>query len=337
MAVCLYTSFAWGTASITEAGVTVGGTTYVEPGFNTINGVSFTVTEGGTLSLSFAYVKTTKDGSSDVCGATAYYSVYPASGSPSFTPISLGFGFNGSGYQQWQASPSINLASGLSAGSYKIAFYYEAFVNQSGSCPSTSSVYFSNFGSNFVANLTVSAPAPITLTHFTTRAIGQSSVELTWATATEHNNSRFEVEHTTDMERWKVIGTQAGSGNSNATRNYTFTHEKVAAGANYYRLRQIDYDGKSAYSPVRKVLLSGRGAAVVSPNPVVGTQISVYLNKTATGSAHIRLFDALGRQMQAWEVEVENDLVLPLDLSNVPAGLLFLQVNEETPIRVVKE
>jgi|GEM_PF-1742940 len=326
-----------GQASITEAGVTVGGTTYVEPVFFTFQGRSFTVTQGGDLAFSFAYVKTTKANGADVCGASVFYSVYPAAGSPSFTSINLPYA-SGSNDQEWNTNlvSPLNLAMGLTPGAYKIAFYYTALANQTQSCSNGSStLFFSNSGNNFVADLTITAPAPVTLVNFSTRRDG-AQVQIEWQTATERNSQRFEVEHSADMQDWRVIGTRTGANNSSTLRHYAFRHEQPAIGDNYYRLRQVDIDGKSEYSPIRKISLSGRGVIGVAPNPVTNGTTFLRLNGLKDDTANIRLMDAFGRLLREWKVATENDYAMPIDLSDVPSGVLFLFVNGET-VRIVKE
>ena len=67
---------------------------------------------------------------------------------------------------------------------------------------------------------------------------------LSWATAIEVNNDRFELYHSIDAIEWNMINKQYGQGNSSVTNEYTVIHE-LSDGINYYQLKQIDYDGQS--------------------------------------------------------------------------------------------
>ena len=70
-----------------------------------------------------------------------------------------------------------------------------------------------------------------------------------WATATEINNDMFELYHSTDALKWNLINTQMGSGNSNEINEYNATHP-ITNVINYYRLKQIDFDGEFEYSNI---------------------------------------------------------------------------------------
>lgn len=88
---------------------------------------------------------------------------------------------------------------------------------------------------------TVSSVTPVKLTSFTAQNQGKSVV-LKWATASETNNSHFEVLRSQGAE-FKVKGTVTGSGNSNTPINYTYTDTNAPAGTLYYQLKQVDYNG----------------------------------------------------------------------------------------------
>jgi hypothetical protein len=94
------------------------------------------------------------------------------------------------------------------------------------------------------ALLTVDAVLPITLIDFNVSLQGDNNL-ITWVTATEINNWKFVVERSSDINSWKVIAEVPGSGNSNINRTYNYLDKSPQNGVNYYRLTQVDYDGKS--------------------------------------------------------------------------------------------
>jgi len=100
----------------------------------------------------------------------------------------------------------------------------------------------------------VAAPLPVELISFR----GKSTLEgtlLTWQTATEKNNEGFEIEHSIDGRTWDNIGFTYGNGTSNELNSYEFIHELPVSGINYYRLKQIDFDGQFEYSHIVNVEL----------------------------------------------------------------------------------
>ncbi len=101
----------------------------------------------------------------------------------------------------------------------------------------------------------VNAVLPVELNLF--EAIPKNgSVLLKWTTATEVNNYGFEVERKQTGYEWNKIGFVEGSGNSNSTKNYTYTDNTLNGGKYLYRLKQIDIDGKFEYSNEIEVDLS---------------------------------------------------------------------------------
>src|SRR5690606_26440652 len=87
---------------------------------------------------------------------------------------------------------------------------------------------------------------PVELTAFTAAA-NDLNVTLNWTTATELNNSGFQVERSNGSE-FQVVGFVAGHGTTTEVKNYTFVDQNVEAGSYTYRLKQIDFDGSFEYS-----------------------------------------------------------------------------------------
>jgi hypothetical protein len=68
--------------------------------------------------------------------------------------------------------------------------------------------------------------------------------KLSWITATEINNDYYIIENSIDGYNWGVLGRVNGGGNTTTTTTYNFYHENYKDSINYYRLTQVDYDGK---------------------------------------------------------------------------------------------
>jgi hypothetical protein len=90
---------------------------------------------------------------------------------------------------------------------------------------------------------------------------------LFWSTASEFNNSGWNILRSKDGKAWEPIGWVFGSGNSTKEKSYTFTDPRPMKGLNYYRLKQIDYDGTTFYSDV-KYLKFHTDEVSIYPNPV---------------------------------------------------------------------
>lgn len=84
---------------------------------------------------------------------------------------------------------------------------------------------------------------------------------ITWATATETNNSHFEIERSVDTHSWERIASVASKGNGNISQKYSYTDDYLLPDDCFYRIKQVDFDGKYDYS---KVLVATNRAAAES-------------------------------------------------------------------------
>ncbi len=122
-------------------------------------------------------------------------------------------------------------------------------------------------------NITVTGPAvlPVTLVDFKGEKAGSAN-RLIWTTSTEINNMGFELERSADGRNFTsltFVASKAENGNSNSTLNYSYNDVRPLSGNNYYRLKQIDKDGKSTYSDI--IALKSKATDItlssVYPNP----------------------------------------------------------------------
>jgi len=86
---------------------------------------------------------------------------------------------------------------------------------------------------------------PVELASFSAQLV-DNEVVLNWTTASELNNQGFEIEHSFDNENFKRIGFVPGFGTTTEMKSYSFNVSDVAAGINYYRIKQLDFDGTTA-------------------------------------------------------------------------------------------
>lgn len=102
-----------------------------------------------------------------------------------------------------------------------------------------------------VGTITISviSALPVELLAFDGSAEGTTN-RLFWSTATEQDNDRFEVQRSADGLLFETIGSLPGAGNVQSRQDYDFVHATPAPGVNYYRLRQVDFDGAFEYSNI---------------------------------------------------------------------------------------
>ncbi len=116
---------------------------------------------------------------------------------------------------------------------------------------------------------------------------------LNWETASETNNSHFEVEHAQDAVNFTVLGKVKGNDTTEEDQRYSFIHHTPAPGINYYRLKQVDYDGVFEYSVIRSIIWSSPAGEHFKayPNPVEGYIVLSGL----TGASVVEIVDIQGR------------------------------------------
>ena len=93
---------------------------------------------------------------------------------------------------------------------------------------------------------------PVELSSFTA-STDNYKIILNWITLSELNNRGFEIEQSFDNESFTTLGFVPGSGSTTEQRNYSYTVKNSPAGLQYYRLKQLDYDGSYEYSPIVEI------------------------------------------------------------------------------------
>lgn len=166
---------------------------------------------------------------------------------------------------------------------------------------------------------------PVELASFTGRQVKHENY-LTWNTLSESNNYGFEIERSTDGEHWDFIGFVEGRGFSSNEVAYSFMDNRPLLGNNYYRLRQVDFDGAFEYSNIILIEFESGISVHLSPVPTKDmlTVTFPYL-KTDVASVQVQVVDVLGRILIQENVEVVKDgLRFNFDVSDFPSGHYFV-------------
>lgn len=161
---------------------------------------------------------------------------------------------------------------------------------------------------------------PVEYTHFTARPKGRT-IDLSFGTATEQNNDYFEVQRSADNRTWEVLGQLAGAGTTGTPQQYAFTDRTPRAGSNYYRLRQVDYDGSFEYSKtVVAELETLEEDITIFPNPV-SDQLTIRFTAQQTAKELVLLaLDGKELLRQNWSDCIDCQSVT-VRLPELPSGL----------------
>lgn len=140
---------------------------------------------------------------------------------------------------------------------------------------------------------------PVSLSHFeAVRA--KTGVQLRWTTASEQNNAYFEVQRSTNGETFAEVARVTGAGTTTRRTDYQFLDSKLpvsASGLLYYRLRQVDSDGTTAYSPIEVVQVASSKLQLgveVFPNPY-DKHLRAQFQSQSEGIVSWEVHDAVGR------------------------------------------
>ncbi|TDB64070.1 T9SS type A sorting domain-containing protein [Arundinibacter roseus] len=179
-----------------------------------------------------------------------------------------------------------------------------------GGCPVTTAVVINGTG-------TQNDPLPVKLVSFTGGA-GPESVLLRWETAEEVSNAGFEIQQSANAKSWERIGFVKGNETTTERKAYSFEDVQPLNGINYYRLKQLDLDGKFALSKAIAIRFDGKNAFLIYPNP---TENSLQIRlPDMTSASFIRIKDMTGRTIKTFETGQRN-----LDIANLPAGTYLLE------------
>lgn len=158
---------------------------------------------------------------------------------------------------------------------------------------------------------------PVQWADFVVAAEG-STARMQWGTFAEIDNVAFEVQRSTNSNTWEVVGRLNGKGTTSVRQQYSFIDAAPNQGLNYYRLRQIDANGKSSLSRVRSVVIGNAVEVLAGPNPAVR-----YLNlRNVSEKTELVLMDAQGRQQL--RRTLTQDAAIGLD--NLNAGVYMLRM-----------
>jgi hypothetical protein len=175
------------------------------------------------------------------------------------------------------------------------------------------------------------APLPVELTSFTAKAF-VGKVQLDWTTATEINNSGFEIERSFDGNTFSAVGFVRGNGTTTEPRSYSFTDDIQVNGIQtiYYRLKQVDFNGSVNYSEVVSVVPEipieyALGQNYPNPfNPSTKIKYSVPQN----GLVSIVVYDLTGQKIATLlnEVKEPGNYDIDFNAAGLSSGVYFYRM-----------
>ncbi|HYE79821.1 MAG TPA: T9SS type A sorting domain-containing protein, partial [bacterium] len=165
---------------------------------------------------------------------------------------------------------------------------------------------------------------PVELAAFSARyAPEQASVWLHWLTASEENNDRFEIQRSPDGRTFHTLARVAGHGTTLTPHEYRWSDTRPLPGLSYYRLRQVDADGKAAFSEVITATAAAEPTAQVWPSEISG-HYHVRVAQPTDAAALLQVFSPLGRLVRSASLRTTDPQ--ELSLQDLPAGTYTLRI-----------
>jgi hypothetical protein len=172
-------------------------------------------------------------------------------------------------------------------------------------------------------------PIPVQFLNFSSSIQGKK-VHLQWKTASEKNDSGFEVQRSLDQKGWVKVSFVRGAGTSTVTNSYSLDDIPGKLDKYYYRLKQIDFDGTFIYSNTISVDLTKNIDLSLSqnyPNPFnPETEISYTL--PASGQVALQLYSTAGEKIR--EIfsgyQEKGEYSLRMALTDLASGIYFYQL-----------
>jgi len=172
-------------------------------------------------------------------------------------------------------------------------------------------------------------PLPVTMVSFTASLIQDTKVKLDWSTSMEINCSRFKIERSLEGKIFSEVASVSGSGTTSIFHSYSVMDDVSSATGSivYYRIKQLDIDGKGSYSKVLAVKLKNANRQIsLSPNPFT-SYLNINMEWNSSELVTAKVFNVQGKEMMSKNIQVSKGLnyVSMDELSKLPAGNYFIQ------------
>lgn len=196
-------------------------------------------------------------------------------------------------------------------------------------------IWASNQCNGTYCEVSSEAPLPVSFVSFNaTRSA--SNVNISWSTASEQNNNGFAIERNIGGVWSEVafVPTQAQFGNSDVLLNYAFTDLNTTKGITQYRIKQLDFNGKSKYSEIRSVRGDGQDVKLtVYPNPTSDGKVNIAFDDQK-GVRNVSVLDMSGRTVRQMNGITNNNITI----ENLMPGMYTIRVTvPETGAQAVEK
>ncbi len=160
--------------------------------------------------------------------------------------------------------------------------------------------------------------------------LSNNDVLVSWTTASEINNHYFELERSlNNTEYFETIAFIEGNGNSNIQNHYSYVDTDVAEGVLYYRLKQVDFDGKWEYAGIRAITNLPNNDELVLVNQITeDNSVSFDLLNITGNYIVVEMFDITGRILYSKQFATDQSSYKIRIGNEEPSGIYFIKVRD---------
>ena len=171
-------------------------------------------------------------------------------------------------------------------------------------------------------------PLPVSFLYINGTHVKPNNI-IDWATASEIDNSHFEIEKATESGHFETIGTVEGNGNSNSIRKYQFIDQYVSGDVSHYRIKQIDYSGKYDYTPIITIFHKTEKDFSVYPNPAQNVlNISFNSALKSKRDVFVSIYGLDGQLIKEYEAP-NRASTISIATNGLSNGLYYVKVSSE--------
>ena len=176
----------------------------------------------------------------------------------------------------------------------------------------------------------IGAPLPVIWRSVSATLNSEKNIDVRWSTEMEDNSEVFEIEKSKNGTDFYKIGSLTAAGTTNLPSYYNFEDKTNVNGYNYYRIKNIDIDGKASYSKTVSVIISSEETdIVIFPNPTT-SELHININglSESVNNVHYIVTDLNGTVIEDHsEKTTDDNLKMLVNLRDNPKGMYFVQLN----------
>ena len=175
---------------------------------------------------------------------------------------------------------------------------------------------------------------PVLFTNYNVQCNDKGAL-ITWGTATEQNTSKFEIQRSKDGANWVAIDNVAAAGNSTSDRSYQYLD--LQGGAAFYRIRQVDADGKSVYTDIKRTSCEGKNFTVVLYPVPAKDNLMVVIKSDKAVRTELQIMDINGKLLRRIPTQINSGSNnISLNVKDLAAGQ-YLLTSSDPEVQINKK